>query len=282
MTTHHQLKITALQPSLKLDKLNHNIKQYRHLFDEYTNDIQTSEVLCFPEYWNGLRKGAYSDTLKEKSVDFLKETATSYSVWVIGGSHLVRDLERGDERFFNRSHVFDPSGHSIGSYDKRHPFGYEQLQEIIAGDSVLIWQIDDWKVTVQICSDLWNTKDYSSLTTKNIDLVFCPILTTLPDSSYTNYGRFMWHNLAVIRAKEAAAAIIVSDTAMQPIREPYWCAGASCIADPSLRFTNMEAIGHGILSTIPNGGQGVVSVTLDLDRIRDQKQYRKDMGLLST
>ncbi|MHA2408264.1 MAG: hypothetical protein ACXACA_07825, partial [Candidatus Ranarchaeia archaeon] len=71
-------------------------------------------------------------------------------------------------------------------------------------------------------------------------------------------------------------------TAMQPIREPYWCAGASCIADPSLRFTNKEAVGHGILSTIPNGSQGVVSVTLDLDKIRDQKQYRKDIGLLST
>ncbi|MHA2244470.1 MAG: carbon-nitrogen hydrolase family protein [Candidatus Hodarchaeales archaeon] len=270
------LKITALQPRVKIDEFNYNLEQYRNLFYEFS--LKNSDAICFPEYWNGMRKGSYTETMHDTSLNFLKEVATHYSTWVIGGSHLVKDKDS----YFNRAHIFDPSGHLIGTYDKRHPFGYEQLQEITAGDNAFIWQIDDWKVTVQICSDLWNTNDYSSFTTKNIDLVFCPILTTLPDSSYTNYGRFMWHNLAVIRAKEAAAAVIVSDTAMQPIRDPYWCAGASCIADPSLRFTNEETVGHGILSTIPNGGQGVVSVTLDLNRIRDQKQYRKDIGLLST
>ena len=90
----------------------------------------------------------------------------------------------------------------------------------------------------------------------------------------------MWNNLAVIRAKEAASALIVSDSAMQPIREPYWCAGASCIIDPSWRFSNNEPIGNNILSSIPDGSRGIISATLDLTRIRQQRQYRKDMGLL--
>lgn len=273
-----QLKITALQPKVVIDQFDHNLEQYKRLFDEFSNTIKASEVICFPEYWNGIRKGSYTEALHEQSLDFFKALATHYSVWVVGGSHLVKDKDN----YFNRSHVFDTSGNLIGTYDKRHPFGYEQLQEIIPGDNDFIWQINDWKATIQICSDLWNTNDYSSLISKDIDLIFSPILTTLPNSSYTNYGRFMWHNLAVIRGKEAAAAVIVSDTALQPIRDPYWSAGATCIADPSWRFTNQETLGQGILSTIPNGSQGVVSVTLDLDRIRDQKQYRKDMGLLST
>lgn len=278
VTSLNQLKITAIQPHIRIDEFNHNINQYRHLFDEFSTTIQTSEVICLPEYWNGIRKGAYTETIHQRSLDFLKEIAISYSTWIIGGSHLVKSKEK----ITNRSHVLNPSGEMIGYYDKRHPFGYERHQEIIAGENDLIWQIQDWKATIQICSDLWSTKDYSSLITKEIDLVFSPILTTIPHSTFTNYGRFMWHNLAVIRGKEAAAAIIVSDTAMQPIRDPYWCAGASCIVDPSFRFTNQESIGQHILTSIPDGIKGIVTVTLNLDKIREQRRYRKEMGLLIT
>ncbi len=273
-----QLKITALQPDLTVDEFRYNLDEYQNLFSEYSTTIKSSKVICFPEYWNGMRKGSYTETIHDSSMNFLKNTAIRYKVWIIGGSHLVNDKDS----YFNRAHIFDPSGHLIGMYDKRHPFGYEQVQEISPGNKNLFWQINDWKATIQICSDLWNTNEYSLLVTEDIDLIFCPILTTIPDQSYTNYGRFMWHNLAVIRAKEAATAVIVSDSAIQPIREPYWCAGASCIVDPSWRFSNDEPPGTNILSSIPNGSRGIVTVTLDLDKIRQQRQYRKDIGLLLT
>jgi len=271
-----QLKITALQPELAIDKLDDNLEEYRKLFSENLSSIKSSDVICFPEYWNGMRKGSYTEAIHKSSLSFLKQTAVHYKAWVIGGSHLVN--EKGS--FFNRTHIFDPSSKLVGTYDKHRPFGYEQVQEISPGDKTFFWQIYDWKATIQICSDLWNTNDYSLLVTKGIDLVFCPILTTIPNKLYTNYGRFMWYHLAVIRAKEAATAVIVSDSAMQPIREPYWCAGASCIVDPSWRFTNEEPIGKNILSSRPDGSRGIVTVTLDLDKIRQQRQYRKDMGLL--
>jgi len=270
------LRITTLQPDLKIDEFNNNLNQYQNLFTEFSTTLNISDVICFPEYWNGMRKGSYTETVHETSLDFLKEVAIHYSTCVIGGSHLVND----EDSYFNRAHIFDPSGHLIGTYDKRHPFGYEQLQEITPGDKDFIWQINDWKATIRICSDLWNINDYSSLINKDFDIIFSPILTTIPDRSFTNYGRFMWHHLAIIRGKEAAAAVIVSDTAMQVIRDPYWSAGASCIVDPSWRFTNEEPIGKNILSSIPDGSKGVVTVTLDLDKIRQQRQYRKDMGLL--
>lgn len=272
------MKITALQPRLRIDKLDYNLEQYCTLFHEYATIIQTTDVICFPEYWNGMRKGSYTENFQMKSLDFLTEKATQLSVWVIGGSHLVKEKSS----YFNRSHVINPSGRLIGTYDKHHPFGYERVQEITPGIKNLTWKIAEWKATIQICSDLWNTKDYSLLIKKNPDIIFSPILTTIPNSTYTNYGRFMWYNLAVIRAKEAAAAVIVSDSAMQVIRDPYWCAGASCIADPSWRFTNEEPLGKKILSSIPDGSRGIVSGTLELNRIRQQREYRKEMGLLLT
>ncbi|UCG02493.1 MAG: carbon-nitrogen hydrolase family protein [Candidatus Heimdallarchaeota archaeon] len=271
-----QLKITALQPNLTIDEFENNLDEYRNLFSEYSTTITTSKVICFPEYWNGMRRGTYTDIINESSLEFLKNTALRYKAWIIGGSHLIKQ----NDAYSNRAHIFNPSGHLIGTYNKRHPFGYEQIQEISPGNKNLFWQIDDWKATIQICSDLWNTNDYSLLVTKDIDLVFCPILTTIPDQSFTNYGRFMWYNLAVIRAKEAATAVIVSDSAMQPIRDPYWCAGASCIVDPSWRFTNEDTIGKNILSSIPDGSRGIITVTLDLKKIRQQRQYRRNMGLL--
>jgi predicted amidohydrolase len=271
-----QLKITSLQPNLAVDAFDNNLEEYRKLFKEFSSDIKSSDVICFPEYWNGMRKGSYTKIIHESSMDFLKKTAIDHKAWIIGGSHLVDD----NTSYFNRAHIFDPSGQLIGTYDKHHPFGYEQVQEISPGDRTFFWKIKNWKAAIQICSDLWNTKDYSLFVKENIDLVFCPILTTIPDKKYTNYGRFMWNNLAVIRAKEAASAIIVSDSAMQPIREPYWCAGASCIIDPSWRFSNNEPIGNKILSSIPDGSRGIVTATLDLTKIRQQRQYRKDMGLL--
>lgn len=271
------MRITVLQPNLTVDALDNNLEEYHNLFKAFSSDIKSSDVICFPEYWNGMRKGSYTKIIHESSMNFLIKTAIEHNAWIIGGSHLVDD---NTSSYFNRAHIVNPSGHLIGTYDKKHPFGYERVQEISPGNKNLVWKINDWKAAIQICSDLWNTKDYSLLVPEDIDLVFCPILTTIPDKKYTNYGRFMWYNLAVIRAKEAASAIIVSDSAMQLIRGSYWCAGASCIIDPSWRFSNNEPIGNKILSSIPDGSRGIVKATLDLTRIHQQRQYRKDMGLL--
>jgi predicted amidohydrolase len=250
-----QLEIITLQPKTKLNDLDHNLENYKRLFEEYSVLLRTSQVICFPEYWNGIRKDFYSQNVFEKSIGFLEELAASTKNWVIGGSQLVKNQT---DYYFNRSHIFDPSGNLVGTYDKRQPFGYEKIQGINAGNEELIWNINDWRAGICICSDLWNISDYSSLVTQEIDILFCPI-----------------------RAKEAAAAVVISDTAMQPIREPYWSAGASCIADPSKKFRNQEITGQRILSTIPSGEEGVISVKLDLHQIREQRQYRKDMGLLN-
>jgi predicted amidohydrolase len=257
--------------------LEFNIKQYKNLFAKFSRFIEKSNVICFPEYWNGVRKDNYTETVSEKSLEFLRETSSRYSAWLIGGSHLTS--EKG--KFKNKSHIFSPSGKLIGSYNKRNLFGYERYKGIIAGEKDFIFNLNEWNATIRICSDLWNTQDHSMLLRKKIDIIFSPTLTSLPDQSYTNYGRFLWHNLAVIRSKEAGVVVVVSDPAMQVIKEPYWSAGASCIADPSWRFKNQEPIGANILSSLPDGREGIVSVNVNLGKIKEQKDYRINMGLMS-
>jgi predicted amidohydrolase len=271
-----QLSVISLQPKTKLNDLKSNIDSIHKLSRDINNHF---DVLCLPEYWNGIRKDEYSQPIFDRSISFLEELSSSLGCWIIGGSQLTED----QGKYYNRSHIFNPTGKLIGTYNKQQPFGYEKIQEVEPGKEDLIWKIDGFTIGIRICSDMWSTSAYSSLISNNeLDIIFCPILTTLPESSYTNYGRFLWHNLAVIRAKEAASAIVVSDSAMQPIREPYWSAGASCAVDPSKKFKNREIIGSNLIYSIPDGREGIVSLVLKLDEIQDQRQYRKKMGLFPT
>ena len=270
------LTISVLQPRLKLNDLDYNLKSYSSILTKFSTKLKKSQVICFPEYWNGIRKDKYSDNVHDLTLEFLKNTSFDYSAFIIGGSHLFKE----NKTFKNRSHVLSPEGKLIGFYDKRHPFGYEQHQGIMPGEKDFFFKIGKWKATIRICNDLWNTHDHSILIKEGIDIIFSPILTSLSEQSYTNYGRFLWHNLAVIRSKEAASAVVVSDSAIQVIKEPYWCAGASCIADPSSRFSNQEPFGTNLLVSIPDGKENILSVTLDLNKIQEQKQYRLKMGLM--
>jgi predicted amidohydrolase len=270
------LKITAFQPKVKLNDLDYNIENYIRLLEKHSLNIRKSHVLCFPEYWDGIRKNFYSDELYEHSITFLKGLAIKYSIWIIGGSQITQE----NGKFFNRTHIFDPTGKLVGSYDKKQLFGFENIQNISPGNKDMIWNIQNWNCGVRICSDLWNTSDYSRLLIENLDLLFCPALTVVPDCSYTNYGRFLWHNLALIRSKESATSIVVSDTAVQTIREPFCSTGATCIVDPSKKFTNEENVCEGMISANKNGEEGVVSAIINLDEIRQQREYRKGIGLL--
>jgi predicted amidohydrolase len=276
VTSIDALTVSVIQPRRHLGEFHKNLSQYEHLVDDHFASLEQSHILCFPEYWNGLGIKDHSPTFHQESLTFLTDLATSFDFWIIGGSQLIEN----QGVFHNRCHVLDPTGRLVGTYDKKRPFGYEKAQGLTAGRGELIWSIGDWKVGVRICNDLWNVSDYATLIEKELDILFCPILTPVPDRSFTNYGRFMWYNLAVIRAKEGATAVVVSDSAKAPIREPYWSTGASCIVDPSKRFQNSDEIGFGILDTIPDGEEGILTKKLDYQAIQDQRQYRKEMGLL--
>ncbi|MFW9854203.1 MAG: carbon-nitrogen hydrolase family protein [Candidatus Thorarchaeota archaeon] len=278
MTSFDVLKICVLQPTRYLGDFRKNLKQYERLLEDHSASLEQSHILCLPEYWNGIGSHKFSFSLHQKSISFLTDLAVSFHTWIIGGSHLIEN----QGKYYNRCHVFDPTGKLMGTYDKRRPFGYEKARGLTAGTSELIWSIGKWKVGVRICNDLWNVSDYAQLIKKELDVLFCPILTTVPNKSFTNYGRFMWYNLALIRAKEGATALVVSDSAMSPIREPYWSTGASCIADPSQRFQNSDEIGLGLLTTISNGEEGILIKKLNYQAIRDQRHYRMEMGLLDS
>ena len=269
------LVISTLQPKIYYNQLQNTFDSYLSLL-KTCQEIQKTQVICLPEYWNGIRSEGLSSERIDKSLNFLESLAHEYSVWLIGGSQLIKE----NNLYYNRCHIFNPSGEIIGQYDKQNPFGFEKQRGLSKGKRNFIGKIGKWKISIRICSDLWIPSSQEELINNNIDLLFCPSLTTLPKEDLITYGRFMWYNLSLVRAKEAAAGVIVSDRAAQIIRDPFWSAGASCIVDPSKKFSNNEELGFNILKNIPSGEFGIITSSICYDDIQLQKSYRKSMGLM--
>src|SRR4249919_1192876 len=78
--------------------------------------------------------------------EFLRETARSAKVHVHGGSI----IEKGPEKLFNTTVVFDPDGQEIARYRKMHLFdivapdgtGYRESNTYGAGDEVVTYEAD--------------------------------------------------------------------------------------------------------------------------------------------
>ncbi len=277
MTLEKELSVVSLQPNITLHNLEKNIQEYKRLFQERLDQLDCIDVICFPEYWNGLRINSSSKKSFIDSKEFLKNTALKYSAWVIGGSFLVQENDHN----FNRSLIFNPEGKIVGKYDKIRLFGYEKTQDIFPGNALFTWKIGNFRAGIRICNDLWNLNLIQELISEEIDILFVPALTVVPESIYTNYGQYIWHNLAFIRAKEGAMAIIVSDTNRAILSDPYWSTGASCIADPSQKFTNEEPQCQNMLNKIDSGSKGIIWKILNLEELRAQRNYREFVGLLT-
>jgi predicted amidohydrolase len=151
---------------------------------------------------------------------------------------------------------------------------------MIAGTDHFYWKLGEYKASVCICNDLWNLKNVEKIIETDTDIIFVPTLSVVPKRSDTNYGQHIWHNLAFIRAKEGAMAVVVSDTARIPIIDPYWSSGATCIVDPSKRFSNHETKGKHMIKKLDSGERGFIIKTVFLSEIREQRSYRKNIGLM--
>jgi predicted amidohydrolase len=278
MKSSDTLNIVSLQPIIQLHNLSVNLSNYEGLFEEHMTSISEADAICFPEYWNGLRIKSTDHKSIQDSEDFLKNIAQSYSCWIIGGSSVIK----AGNNYYNRSIIIDDKGHNVGIYNKKRLFGYEKFQDLTPGEDFFFWDLGLFRSTVCICNDLWDPLFIQELIQRKIDVIFVPALTVVPEESYTNYGQFIWYNLAFTRAKEGAMAVIVSDTAKAMLSDPFWSTGASCIVDPSKRFINQELTGKNMINKIESGKRGIVSMKISYQSIRDQKDYREAMGLLDS
>ncbi|MFX0093181.1 MAG: carbon-nitrogen hydrolase family protein [Candidatus Hodarchaeota archaeon] len=270
-------KFCSVQSNLPLKGIQASFNRVKSVLSEISSNKSVSfDFLLLPEHFCRAEEvGGYVPA--NEVIGYLEGLAEKYSVNVIGGS--VETLDQNEHRV-NRSFILDRYGKVVGTYDKRKTLFFEQKRNVRRGSEPCILTLDGLTLAVEICADLWFPELSRSLVRTEVDVLFVPAMTTVTTPEHTNYGRWLWHNLAVTRARENIIPVVVADHALAYHEGYYATCGASCIVDPSVRFTNIEGPSFQALKSLSQGQKGSIISTISLTKIREYRDYRIEMGLL--
>jgi nitrilase len=223
-----------------------NIAQARDLIEGAVASDQP-DLISLPEMWTclGGDRAAKFEQAEElppagsnapggAAYEFLRGIARARRIHVHGGSM----GERGGDKLFNTTVVFDPEGRELARYRKIHLFdivtpdgqGYRESATFGAGTDLVTYQADELRVGCAICYDLRFPELFLALRRAGAELIFLPAAFTLQT------GKDHWETLIRARAIETQCWIAAAATwgghlegAKQEKRFTY---GHSLVCDP--------------------------------------------------
>ncbi len=235
------MRITVIQMNQGSDKAA-NIAQARALTDAAIA-ADRPDLVSLPETWTNLGGGreareAAAEILPEPggtggpAYEFLREVARGAGINVHGGSM----IERGPDKLFNTTVVFDRTGREIARYRKIHLFdivgpdgtGYRESALYGAGDKLVTCAIDNVTLGLTICYDMRFAEQYIALRCMGADLILVP-------SNFTaQTGKDHWEPLLRARAIESQCwiAAAASHGGYEERGATRFVHGHSLIADP--------------------------------------------------
>lgn len=233
------MKLALIQMNSQPDRA-YNLAQAERLMREACSG-EKPDLLVLPEHfdWTG---GTPQD--KRRAADFVpggdayemvRAFARDHQVAVHAGSLLERVA--GDERIFNTTVIFDPTGTEIGTYRKIHLFDitapdgkrYLESATVAAGQELLIYEIGGFRVACAICYDLRFSRLFDRLASFGVDLFILPAAFT------RQTGKDHWEVLCRARAIEFQAFFAACGqcgTYLAPGNERRAMFGHSLVVDP--------------------------------------------------
>ncbi|WXG40207.1 MAG: carbon-nitrogen hydrolase family protein [Candidatus Freyarchaeum deiterrae] len=202
------VRVAAIQISKKETK-EKNIEIAYKLAKQAAN--KEVDIICFPEKWN-IKEG---DPLKDSededgpSIKCLEKIASENGIYVLGGSI----WEKEDEKYYNKSRLFDRNGNCIGLHRKIHLYKFEKAV-FTPGDKLETCNTEFGKVGMPICFDLVFPEVARILTLKGADIILNP-------SFIVSSGIENWHIYLKARALENRMPI-VSVNAVSNERGEVW------------------------------------------------------------
>ncbi|MCS6891238.1 MAG: carbon-nitrogen hydrolase family protein [Rhodovarius sp.] len=235
------MRVCVVQMNQGSDKAA-NIAQARGLI-EGALAADRPDLISLPETWTNLGGGreareAAAEVLPEpggsggEAYEFLRGIARGAGIVVHGGSI----IERGPDRLYNTSLVFDRDGREIARYRKIHLFdivgpdgtGYRESAVYGAGDRLVTCSAGGITFGLSICYDLRFPELYIALRRAGAEAIFVPSNFTLQT------GKDHWEVLLRARAIETQCWIIAA-ASWGPYQErgaTRFVYGHSLIADP--------------------------------------------------
>jgi nitrilase len=238
------MRVSVMQMSPGADKAA-NIDQASRLIAAAI-DADRPDIVSLPEIWtclggNRATKHDQAEALPAygsnepggAAYEFLRGVARSQRIHVHGGSI----GEKGGEKLFNTTVVFDPDGAEIARYRKIHMFdivtpdgkGYRESAVYGAGRDVVTYEAQGVKVGCAICYDVRFPEMFLALRRAGAELIFLPSAFTLQT------GKDHWEVLIRARAIETQcwfAAPATFGKHLDAAGEPRFTYGHSLLCDP--------------------------------------------------
>ena len=238
------MRVSVVQMMPGADKAE-NIAQARKLV-EAAIASDRPDIISLPEVWSCLggpraAKFEAAEVLPARgsnepggpAYEFLREIARTHRIHVHGGSI----GEKGPDKLFNTTVVFNPDGAEIARYRKIHMFdivtpdgkGYRESSTYGWGDEVVTYEAGGMKVGCAICYDVRFPEMFLQLRRAGAELIFLPSNFTLQT------GKDHWEVLLRSRAIETQcwfAAPATFGKFLDGAGEPRFNYGHSMIVDP--------------------------------------------------
>lgn len=194
-----------------------------------------ARFVSLPELWSYLGPGAgKSDTAEQIPGDLtrvLADKARERDVYLHAGS--ILEQASGQDKLFNTTVVFDPSGEIVASYRKMHLFdvdiagetSYRESDSIEPGEEIVTFDLDGIRVGLAICYDVRFPELFRILALRGAEIIMLPAAFTMMT------GKDHWEPLIRARAIENTVFMIAAAQVGQhpPGRA---CFGRSMVVDP--------------------------------------------------
>jgi len=241
-------RVAALQ-MVSSTSVDDNLRQAQALIEQAAG--QGANLLALPEYFclmgqhDADKVGIRETPGRGPIQDFLAGQAQRHGVWLVGGT---LPLESPDnDRIYNSTLVFNPSGQAVARYDKIHLFGfrkgaeaYDESVSIRPGENApQSFQVPIGKVGLSICYDLRFPELYRAF--GDVALIVVPAAFT-----YTT-GSAHWETLLKARAIENQCYVLAAaQGGKHENGRRTW--GHSMLIDPWGEVIDCVAEGPGVAS----------------------------------
>jgi len=207
-----ELKVTAIQMNSGASQAA-NLETAARLM-EAAIASDAPDLIMLPEYFDfygGEKEGKHAAAGAVPgggTWEFLSRFAREHRVWVHAGS-LIERIE-GDTRVHNTSVVFDREGREVATYRKIHLFDittpdgtqYHESATVKAGDSVVTYDIEGFRVGCAICFDMRFSDLFAAFARREVDVI------ALPSAFALQTGKDHWDVLCRARAIETQAYVV--------------------------------------------------------------------------
>jgi omega-amidase len=215
------------------------------------------DFVCLPEYClidSTIQDFSDAAKHREEHLTYFKKLSVELATCLIAGS--VVESENGN--LYNTSYIID-RGLILGRYRKRKPVPGEIAKGIAPGSHNLVLDIDDVRIGVLICGDVFASELYDELGAEGVDIIFVP--TTSPfrpdDSLSQKQDRDQTYFVA---GAERSCSFVVK------------VCGVGHIFGKPLQGRSLVAAPWGVITQIPTVDEQkkrLIEVTLDTKEIRE-------------